>query len=119
MKQGTVICVGNFELPDKNAAAHRVLNNAKLFRTLGFNTVFLGTNREDKPYDGLMRCDYRVGFDIYEQSYPKTSKAWARQILNTENVRRLAEQYPDTTAILLYNTQYATVLAVKNAERTG
>ena len=45
MRQGTVIYAGNFELPDKNAAAHRVVNNAKLFKELGFDTVFLGTCR--------------------------------------------------------------------------
>ena len=30
MEKGTVIYVGNFELPDKNAAAHRVMNNGKI-----------------------------------------------------------------------------------------
>ena len=27
-EKGTVLYVGGFELPDKNAAAHRVVNNA-------------------------------------------------------------------------------------------
>jgi len=39
-----IIYYGPFQLPDKNAAAHRVINNAKLLRELGYETVFLGCN---------------------------------------------------------------------------
>ena len=39
-KNGTVIYVGNFEMPDKNAAAHRVLNNAKIFKELEYRVCF-------------------------------------------------------------------------------
>lgn len=46
MHKGTILYVGGFELPDKNAAAHRVLSNAKIFRELGYNVVFCGVNRE-------------------------------------------------------------------------
>ena len=40
--EGTILYIGCFELPDRNAAAHRVLNNAKIFRELGYNVVFAG-----------------------------------------------------------------------------
>lgn len=40
MHKGTILYVGGFELPDKNAAAHRVLSNAKIFRELGYNVFF-------------------------------------------------------------------------------
>ena len=43
--RGTILYVGGFELPDKNAAAHRVLNNAKIFRELGFHVIFCGIDQ--------------------------------------------------------------------------
>ena len=30
--KGTVLYVGGFELPDRNPAAHRVINNSKILR---------------------------------------------------------------------------------------
>ena len=30
MEKGTILYIGGFELPDKNAAAHRVLSNGKI-----------------------------------------------------------------------------------------
>ena len=115
MKQGTVICIGNFELPDKNAAAHRVVNNGKLLRELGYRTIYLGTCRGERWFDGVVRRDYDSGFDMYEQSYPFTSKQWAEQIFDIGNIRELVRRYPDTVAVILYNTQYATLAAVRRA----
>lgn len=113
MNGPTVIYAGNFELPDKNAAAHRVVNNAKLFRQLGFETVFLGVCRGEDYYDGIVKRDYGADFDIYEQSYPFSSKQWAKQIFDTRHLKTLVQMYPRTVAVILYNTQYATLLAAK------
>lgn len=110
-----MICAGNFELPDLNAAAHRVLNDAKLFSLSEYNTVFLGTNRSAQYYDGIVRCSYRLGYDVYERAYPKTKKQWASQILDTDDLSGLLDRYRDTRAVLLYNTPFATVLAVRRA----
>ncbi len=45
MSKGTILYVGGFELPDKNAAAHRVLSNGKIFRELGYNVVFIDVDK--------------------------------------------------------------------------
>ena len=37
----TMLYVGGFVLPDGNAAAQRVVANAKLFSNIGYNVVFL------------------------------------------------------------------------------
>lgn len=110
---GTVICMGNFELPDRNAASHRVVNNGKLFRALGLRTVFLGVCRGERYFDGIVQRDYGTGFDMFEQSYPFTARQWAEEIFDMRRLRELVRRYPDTVAILLYNTQYATLLAAK------
>ncbi len=113
MNGGTVIYVGNYELPDKNAAANRVVNNAKLFRSLGYNTVFLGVCRTGTYFTGIRKCGCSAEFDMYEQAYPRTTRQWLAEIFDTGNIRALADKYPDTDAIILYNTQYATLCAVK------
>ena len=41
-----ILYVGGFELPDKNAAAHRVLGNAKAFRDLGNDVAFISIDSE-------------------------------------------------------------------------
>ena len=113
MTGGTVICMGNFELPDKNAASHRVVNNGKLFATLGLRTVFLGVCRGDRYFSGIEQREYGAGFDMFEQSYPFTARQWAAEIFDMAHLRELVRRYPDTAAIILYNTQYATLLAAK------
>ena len=110
----TVICVGNFELPDKNAAANRVVNNAKLMRSLGVETVFLGACRGEQ-FDGVKKRAFDTGFDMFEQAYPANAGQWARQIFDMKNLKTIVRQYPDTVAVLLYNTQLATVLAARRA----
>ena len=115
MNRGTVIITGNFELPDKNAAAHRGVNNGKLLRSLGYDAVFLGTNREEPSFSGIKKREYGAGFDMYEQAYPRSARQWAAEIFDMTNLRTLTGNYPDTVAIMLYNTQYATVRAVRKA----
>jgi len=43
---GTIIYVGNFELPDKGASANRVVSNGRIFEKIGYRTVFLGVRKE-------------------------------------------------------------------------
>lgn len=115
MNPGTIIYAGNFALPDRNAAANRVVNNGKLFRALGYNTVFLGADRESPYFEGIQKREYDFGFDMYEQAYPRTTRQWAREIFNVDNISALVNAYPDTRAVLLYNTQLATLLQTKKA----
>ena len=60
-----IIYWGGFELPDKNAAAHRVMANAKLFRQFGYEVVFLGMSSEQ--FTGLRKALETV----YEESHPR------------------------------------------------
>lgn len=61
----TIIYAGPFQMPDKNAAAHRVLNNAKILRTAGYNVVFVGLNPHADV--AFMKSQYKYeAFSIYE-----------------------------------------------------
>lgn len=99
--KGTILYVGGFELPDKNAAAHRVLNNAKIFRELGFNVVFCGVNREitsDENYTELIS-----GFDSMPTSYPASAKQWIKQMLDSKHYMKMFSLYKDIRLVICYN----------------
>lgn len=112
MQKGTILYMGNFELPDKNAAAHRVMNNAKIFRELGYKVAFLGTVR-DEHFKGIKRSDYNA--DIFEEAYPIGIKQWVNHIFDTSNILSLADNYDDVCLVIVYNTPFATFKAVQKA----
>ena len=41
-----VLYLGAFELPDKNAAAQRVISNGKLLREMGFEVTYVGISKD-------------------------------------------------------------------------
>lgn len=111
MAKGTIIYMGNFELPDKNASAHRVMNNGKIFKDLGYRVAYLGVSR-DEVFAGIKQSKYCP--DIYEEAYPCGMKQWVNHIFDTKNILAVAEKYDDTCLIIVYNVPYATFKAVKN-----
>ena len=110
MYKGTIIYMGNFELPDKNAAAHRVVNNGKIFKDLGYRVAYLGTVR-DEHFSGARQSDYDA--DIYEEDYPCGVKQWVKHIFDISNISAVAQKYDDTCLIITYNVPFATFKAVK------
>lgn len=112
MHKGTILYMGNFELPDKNAAAHRVSNNGKIFKKLGYNVAYLGTVR-DENFVGIKVSSYNA--DIYEEAYPLGTKQWIKHIFDTSNILKVAEHYDDVCLVIVYNVPYATFKSVKKA----
>lgn len=99
MTNNKIYYVGNFELPDKNAAAHRVVNNAKALRNLGFEVILVGTN---KSSTSLMQ-DNSFGFTCYHAPYPLGTFAWAKSLLNIKIYLRIIEKEKTCHSIILYN----------------
>ncbi|MCM1559266.1 MAG: glycosyltransferase [Butyrivibrio sp.] len=60
----TILYMGCFELPDKNAAAQRVIGNAKALRSIGYNVLFLNT--PEKAESKKMKKVTYLGFTCYE-----------------------------------------------------
>lgn len=96
--KGRVLYVGGFEMPDRNAAAHRVLNNAKIFRALGLQTVFCGVDRDIKNAPEKV-----CGFENIPQSYPETPKEWFWQLADISSYRDIIEKYDDIKLVMCYN----------------
>jgi len=89
-KRNVILYIGAFELPDKNAAAQRILSNAKLFQSLGYEVVLIGRSRSDEMLDGEIRkAEYPgIDFECWETAYPKSTGAWFRHIIFTSNIQQ-------------------------------
>ncbi len=103
--KGTVLYVGGFELPDKNAAAHRVLNNAKILRELGYNVVFCGVDREISA--SAQGAEIISGFESYPVPYPKSRKQWLKQMLNIGQYSYLINKFSNIRIVICYNLHAA------------
>ena len=107
-----IIYWGGFELPDKNAAAHRVMANAKLLRQFGYEVVFLGMSSE--TFTGVRKASETV----YEESHPCTNRQWAEHLVSLRNLREVIGQCSNLKAIILYNLPFITLLRVRLAFRS-
>lgn len=105
----TILYVGGFELPDKNAAAHRVLNNAKIFRELGYRVVFCGIHH---GANSVCKTEF-AGFECWSIPYPVGLRSWLSYLTDFSHLKRLLEDVkPD--GVVFYNFQsvvYAKALA--------
>ncbi|MCQ6258023.1 hypothetical protein [Pseudomonas sp. Q11] len=115
MDKGTIIYIGGFELPDKNAAAHRVLANGKIFRELGYNVIFIGVNSSSRSGTGLKRADFS-GFECWSVPYPKGSLAWLKYISGASDILGLLRQQRQLTrvvGVVCYNYPAIAQLRIK------
>lgn len=111
MSKETLIYAGGFVLPDKNAAANRVVSNGKLFGLLGYRTVFLGAAPDGERFDGIRQVTGCA--DMYEQPHPETSAEWIRHMFSVENIDKLVKKYENVKAVILYNAPFFTLLKAK------
>lgn len=101
MNKGTIIYIGGFELPDKNAAAHRVYNNSLMLESLGYKVVFVGIDKTicSDDYTGT-----HVGpFINYPKKYPLSLLDWAKSSFSFKHTKCIFELYSDIVAVILYN----------------
>ena len=91
-----ILYIGGFELPDKNAAAQRVMANGKLMREMGFNVSFIGIS---KDINNAPSC-----IDDFSSSpvpYPADIKQWFYQVTTFIDVNEIINRKPDY--VVLYN----------------
>jgi glycosyltransferase involved in cell wall biosynthesis len=98
---GSVFYIGNFQLPDGNAACQRVLSNAKLLNLSGMETHVITNNLENVSTSAL---------NIYEgincHSPVSKSSKWSKiyQFLTNSRIRKiLSKTQQSGDIIILYN----------------
>ncbi|USK38703.1 glycosyltransferase [Cytobacillus firmus] len=114
MRKGTILYIGGFELPDKNAAAHRVLNNGKVLRELGYRVVFIDVDRKLTYETDVLDTKKNVqGFDCWSLAYPKSSKQWIHYLGNVDFLENIVREYDDIKGIICYNYQALAFMKIK------
>lgn len=110
--KGTIVYIGGFEMPDKNAAANRVLNNAKAFAALGYNVVFCGVDHnisENQKQPVRFSC-----FESWPSKYPSSTSEWIKEQMSFKHIEYVLSQYTDIKYVIGYNMH---ALPLKNLER--
>ena len=114
MAKGTVLYVGNFELPDKGASANRVVSNAKLFNSIGYQTVLLGVTK-DKACTDIRPLKNDFGLMMYERPYPVSMKMWLGHMYSSEYINKMIKLHEDIVLVILYNMPFSALKAAKKA----
>lgn len=101
MSKGTILYVGGFELPDKNAAAHRVISNGKLFQKVGYDMLFLDVSKTNRK--GLFNKGTFFGFETWSIAYPENKREWMKYLTDITHIQDLIELNNDIKIIIAYN----------------
>lgn len=94
--KGSILYIGGFELPDKNAAAQRVIGIAKGLRELGYSVYFLNSLKK-RIRSSEQKKDY-YGFCCYE--YKRETKLDYLILANT-CIRKIQQIKPNI--VIAYN----------------
>lgn len=65
MHRNKILYIGGFELPDKNAAAQRVVSNAKLCRDLGYEVTLIGVDKSIKSNGLSDKYNFYLGGAVH------------------------------------------------------
>lgn len=84
-----VLYLGGFELPDKNAAAQRVLSIAKALREYGCEVRFCGITHENDCQGSAF------GFDYEAINYPENIWAWIKYAIGEGVINKIKDYSPD------------------------
>ncbi len=103
-----ILYIGGFELPDKNAAAHRVMVNAKLLREMQYEVSFIGISKDIKNAPSVVN-----GFTSNPVPYPTCLKQWIHQIVTFVDMQQIWAYKPDY--VIMYNFPSIASLRIFNA----
>ncbi|CAM3372230.1 glycosyltransferase family 4 protein [Pseudomonas plecoglossicida] len=103
-------------MPDKNAAALRVLANGKIFRKLGYEVVFIGIDANMTSHSEP-QCHTHAGFECWSVPYPKTVWAWLKYITGLPAVLNIITSARDVkpAGVVCYNYPAVASLRIRNA----
>lgn len=110
MKSETIVYVGGFELPDRDAAAHRVVGNANILKELGYKVIFIDVNRSprvNKNSNNIIMTD----FDIQSLPFPQSIFDWFKYLTDISHIKEIIKTNRNVKALICYN--YPAILLYK------
>lgn len=120
----TLIIIGGFEFPDKNAAAQRIKAITALFNLVGYRVVLIGVVKDKTlgPSE-LRRADYpNIDAEIWDVGSPRSKREWLAKIWSIKPLEAVLEQEygPTFRGIVCYNyPAFAQLSASRFARRLG
>jgi glycosyltransferase involved in cell wall biosynthesis len=100
MSKGTIVYIGAFELPDGNAAAHRVIGNAKALRDIGYNVVLIGKGGNSNE---LFNKSEYYGFECWNETLPKSKLNILKSLIDVKNIYTIISKISDLKMVIVYN----------------
>lgn len=96
-----ILYIGNFILPDGNAAAHRVIGNAKALRAAGHDVVLLGCkiNEGRSLFESRETYNNFIGYTFRK---PDKSLNWLNYLCNIDYIKAIIKE-EKPSAIIIYN----------------
>lgn len=80
-----VLYLGGFDLPDKNAAAQRVVANAKVLRELGYDVSLVGMDKVPSEFE-------YDGFKCINLKYPDSIREWMIYLTSIKHFRPFLDE---------------------------
>ena len=91
-----IIYFGRFELPDKNALAHRVKANAMAMKKIGYHPILVGYSRDCAPA-WKSNALKNENIEFYEVPYPGNAVGWLKDYKTYKKIEKIVlERGPES-----------------------
>ena len=107
----TIIYIGGFELPDKNAAAQRIIGNSYALKELGYEVIFLGVSKKEKNLKSHKQFN---DFKYYERLYPQNTIQWLSYLINIKETIEIIKKHETIDYLICYNYPAIALWRLKN-----
>lgn len=105
-----ILYVGFYSLPDKDAAANRVVNNAKALRDAGHRVWFL--DEQQDCVNNIIETKHDVlGFQSWSALRPNGFKGLLKKMTSIKNITTVVEEIKNLDVIIVYN--YPSIALIK------
>lgn len=104
--KSVILYIGGFNPPDGNAAALRVICNAKILREIGYEVVLAGMRKRTSSFKSIESRKLKIqDFTTYLTVYPNSLLSWGKHLTSISNVKDIIDQIGSKKikAIIAYN----------------
>ncbi len=104
MDKEIFVYVGGFEMPDKNAAAHRVTNIGNILRRNGKIVIYIGADRNRSVRTEILTSRQEFnGFECYAVGYPQSHSEWISYLSSAKKYIKVIESLNCVKGVIFYN----------------
>ena len=98
-----ILYVGFYELPDKDAAANRVVNNVKALQNAGHKVIFIDEKKDGVSQNILYNKSYMGNADVWSTLRPVSVIQYIEKMISISKIISVVKQYERINVIIVYN----------------